>query len=293
MSFEARERLSEKERHTQNLMTLSKYIWENRINRALIDKWLDNFYNNNEKVTALEILSKFIYFNEKEIIRLCEIAFEELLVEIGRIYNEKMTMSLDNIKEKYLRRCRFFGLGHASESGHYLLYPFRQRNALSQSLFPDKICDMDSTVNFIIFVDDIIASGEQACDFWRDKLEKFSQSRRNIRFFYLAFLAYTKGVKNIETNTEFRVISCQIFDDGYKAFCEKSCIFPNKEKREKAKEVAERHGRKIWPRWPLGYKKFQGLVGFHHNIPDTTLPIIWGENNWFPILKRYVRKWEQ
>ena len=289
MSFDARELLSEKERHMQNLMMLSNLIWENRIDRTLIDRWLDNFRNNNAKITALEILSKFIYFNEKEIMRLCEVAFQELLVEIARIYGETMAISLDSVKEKRLRRCRFFGLGHASESGHYLLYPFRQRNSLPQSLFPDKISDVDSAVDFIIFIDDIVASGEQACDFWGEKLENLSHSQNNLQFFYLVLLAYNKGIEKIETNTEFKVIPCQIFDDSYKAFCEKSCIFPDKEKREKAKKVSEKHGRKIWPRWPLGYLNFQGLVGFHHNIPDTTLPIIWGKNNWFPIFERYPR----
>ena len=290
MYFDAREVLTEKERYMQNLMTLNSYIWENRISRTSIDRWLENFHGNDEKITALDVLSKFIYFNEKEIIRLCEVAFQKLLVAIGGIYGEKISISLNNIKEKHLKRCRFFGLGHASESGHYLLYPFRQRNSLPKSLFPDNISDVDSTVDFIIFIDDIVATGEQTCDFWAEKLENLSQSRNNIRFFYLVFLAYSYGIQDIERNTRFEVIPCQVFDESYKAFCEKSCIFPDKEKRERAQKVSEKHGRKIWPRWPLGYLNFQGLVGFHHNVPDTTLPIIWGKNNWFPIFERYVRK---
>lgn len=290
MSFNARETLSEKERYMQNLMTLSYYTWENRISTTLIDRWLDNFHSNKEKIIALEILSKFLYFNEKEILRLCEISFQKLLVRIGRIYGEKMSIDLDSIKEKYLQRCRFFGLGRASESGHYILYPFRQRNSLPQSLFPGKIGDIDSTVDFVIFIDDIVATGEQACDFWSQKLENLSHSRSNIQFFYLVFLAYVYGIESIEKSTEFKVIPCQILDESYKVFCEKSCVFPDKEKREKTKKVSEKYGKKIWSDWPLGYLNFQGLVGFHHNIPDTTLPIIWGKNNWFPIFKRYTRK---
>lgn len=290
MAFDAIRPLSEKERYIQDLMTLSYHIWENRLDKTLIDRWLDNFHSDEEKTIALEILSKFLYFNEKEIIRLCEVAFQRLLVEIGRISGEKVSINLNNIKEKHLQRCRFFGLGRASESGHYLLYPFRQRNSLPLSLFPDKISNIESTVDFIVFIDDVVATGEQACDFWAEKLENLSRSRNNIRFFYLVFLAHDYGIETIERKTEFKVIPCQTFDESYKAFCEKSCFFSDKEKCEKARQVSEKHGKEIWPRWPLGYLNFQGLIGLHHNIPDTTLPIIWGRNNWFPIFERFVRE---
>jgi hypothetical protein len=44
-----------------------------------------------------------------------------------------------------------------------------------------------------------------------------------------------------------------------------------------------------------GYKDSQMLMGFHHNTPDNTLPIMWADNtavggsNWAPIFKRYPK----
>ena len=38
-----------------------------------------------------------------------------------------------------------------------------------------------------------------------------------------------------------------------------------------------------------GYKDSQLLLGFTHNTPDNTLPIIWKEENWIPIFKRYSK----
>jgi hypothetical protein len=45
----------------------------------------------------------------------------------------------------------------------------------------------------------------------------------------------------------------------------------------------------------LGFENGQLLVGFHHNTPDNTLPIIWYDEefaSWTPIFKRYNKIYE-
>jgi hypothetical protein len=279
---------SEKESYMDHLMTLSQYAWENRVNRTIIDRWLKNFDNDNDKIIALEILTKFIYFTEKETTRLCEVALQKLLVKIGMTYNEKMLIDLQNLRAKYLAKCRFFGVGCPSESGHYLLYPFRQHNSLPKALFPEDLNRVDASIEFVIVLDDIVASGETASDFWK-KIERLSISNKT-RFFYLALLAYNSGIQEVEKNTGFEAIACQTFDDSYRAFTDESCFFPEKKKRRRAKEVAESYGKRAYRDWPLGFLNFQGLIGFHHNVPDTTLPIIWAKDGWFPVFERYIKK---
>jgi len=43
----------------------------------------------------------------------------------------------------------------------------------------------------------------------------------------------------------------------------------------------------------LGFDDSQLLIGFHHNTPDNTLPIIWfdepGQASWKPIFRRYPK----
>jgi hypothetical protein len=279
---------SKKEKYMDDLMTLSQYAWENRVDKTLIDRWLENFNYDDEKIIALEILTKFVYFTEKEILRLCEVAFQKLLVRIGTINNERISIDLNSIRTKYLPKCRFFGVGYPSESGSFLLYPFRQRNSLPTSLFPSNLNEIDSSTEFAVFLDDIAASGDTACGFW-EEAERISLSGK-IRFFYLALLAYDRGIQEIEKNTGFEVIACQTFDDSCRAFTDESWIFPEKERRKKAKEISEKYGKKAYCDWPLGFQGFQGLIGFHHNVPDTTLPIIWAKNGWFPIFERYEKK---
>lgn len=288
MYFDARGTLSKKERHMLNLMAFNEHIWENRISRSRIDRWLDNFLSEEDKLVALDILSKFLYFNENEIMKLCEIAFKQLLLRISKIEAEKVSIDLKNLREKFLKRCRFYGLGGASESSHHLLYRFRQMNDLPEALFPKNI-DVDFTGDFIVFFDDMIGTGEQACKYWERNIENKFDSRIKKRFFYLVLAAYTDGIEEIERQTKFEVIPCIIFDNSYRAFNEKSCFFIDKKERKKARNIAEKYGKNIHD-WPLGFLNFQGLMGFHHNIPDTTLPIIWKRNGWFPIFVRYARK---
>jgi hypothetical protein len=44
---------------------------------------------------------------------------------------------------------------------------------------------------------------------------------------------------------------------------------------------------------PLGFSDCQLLIGFHHNTPNSTLPIIWfdepGGPPWTPIFRRYSK----
>ncbi|MGI4830438.1 MAG: phosphoribosyltransferase-like protein [Janthinobacterium lividum] len=53
-----------------------------------------------------------------------------------------------------------------------------------------------------------------------------------------------------------------------------------------ARRVAESYGRLLfWP--PLGHGNCELLLGFNHNIPDNTLPVIWSkEAQWKPIFER-------
>jgi len=277
----------EKEQYVDRLMTLSQYAWENRIDRTIVDRWLENFDCNDDRIRALEILTKFVYFSENEILRLCEIALQKLLEKIGAINNEKISINIANLKKKYLTKCRFFGVGGPSESGTSLLCPFRQRNSLSTSLFPENLSKLDLDTEFVVFLDDIIATGDTACGFWT-KLEHIAFTGK-VRFFYLTLLAYARGKAEVENKTGFEVIACQMFDNSYSIFSDTSYVFPEKEERTKAKKFAEKYGNKAYSDWPLGFLNLQCLVGLHDNIPDTTLPIIWAKNGWFPVFERHKK----
>jgi len=96
---------------------------------------------------------------------------------------------------------------------------------------------------------------------------------------------------NFGTESEF-------LSEEYKCFSPYSQIFPDRDKRERIKEMCEKHGQRLYPKYPLGYDDSQALIVFSHSTPNNTLPIIWaGPDNektpgvvWNPLWKRIKKK---
>lgn len=59
------------------------------------------------------------------------------------------------------------------------------------------------------------------------------------------------------------------------------------------REMALCYGKLLLPLHPGGFDDNQLLIGFHHNTPDNTLPIIWAEGTvtqaWTPAFRRYPK----
>ena len=53
------------------------------------------------------------------------------------------------------------------------------------------------------------------------------------------------------------------------------------------------YGPLLRPEYPGGWGNNQLLLGFQHNTPDNTLPIMWAEGDasrpWTPAFKRYAK----
>jgi len=123
------------------IKVLNETAWENKIKRPVIDAWLGNFANDDEKLHALYLLSQFMYFESSEIRTLLISLYRDLikypLIEQIR-RNLGDTLDFDRVNEEYDKEkiyTRFLGMGNPSESGTYLLYFFRQENRLSKKMF--------------------------------------------------------------------------------------------------------------------------------------------------------------
>lgn len=54
--------------------------------------------------------------------------------------------------------------------------------------------------------------------------------------------------------------------------------------------MCQTYGARLWPAFPLGYRDGQLMIGFHHNTPDNTLPVLWFDRPnppWTPMFRRY------
>ena len=158
-----------------------KWAWDS----DQYSKWLDNFKEKDEKLNAMFLLSKFMYFDNETIRELMVRIYEDLykrpiVYEIRK--QNKGTTDSNVIESKFkeaLSKTRFLSIGNPSESSAHLLYFFRQENYLKRDLFisPHELFshnkdgeDIQASLKVagierIVLLDDFCGSGNQATKF--------------------------------------------------------------------------------------------------------------------------------
>ncbi|WP_436414951.1 phosphoribosyltransferase-like protein [Petrimonas sp.] len=317
------------------IKVLNETLWDNRALNPSIEKWLVNFSTEKEKLHALYLLSKFMYFGAVPMRNLLKSLYRDFyrypLIESIRKSNGN-TLDSDLIENKFKeeeKKTRFLGVGNLSESGAHLLYFFRQENKLSKEMFvyTDEILDRSNAdpqvrfpeVKHYVFIDDFCGSGSQATndEIINQCVVKLKKLSADIQISYLMLFATSKGVKTVKDSGLYDNVEAVIeLDDTYKCFDINSRIFPQKDnfyfEKDFAKEFCYRLGRPLFysinqkaglighileqvsDDAALGWGNCQLLLGFFHNTPDNTLPIIWYDEediDWVPIFKRYNKKY--
>ncbi|MCA0948670.1 hypothetical protein [Shewanella chilikensis] len=314
----------------KKLLALTRFAWNNKIDWQDVEAWLDNFNANDdlnecEKLQMLHLLDQFMYFGEREIKILLQCVFrDKFKYKIIHHIRKKRQNTLDReiIEKNFqneLMNTRFLGVGNPSESGTHLLYYFRQENKLPKNLFQHKD-DIFETEHVIrdesengpiirkterlanleisnyVFLDDMCGSGVQASIYLKETVEKVKLLNPKAKIFYYVLFANSEGIKNIKSRVGLYIdyIDCVFeLDNSFKCFGENSRHFKSTNEyidRIKSQAISSKYGAMLLPNCPLGYDDNQLLIGFNHNTPDNTLPIIWFDEegiNWRPIFKRY------
>ncbi|MEZ9219284.1 hypothetical protein AB4581_21460 [Vibrio cyclitrophicus] len=305
------------------IMRLSQSLWESKVNRGNLSRWLDNFESSKEdaeceQTHAMYLLSNFMYFGAREIRELLKSLyrdkfFKPLIQSVRKRNGNVKDMSVigpEILQE--LKATRFLGMGNPSESGTHLLYFFRQENELGKEDFmhSHEILSFDRDgdgnvslrlnkpeVKRYILLDDVCGSGTQAIQYSKKLVSEMKSLDPNIEVYYFTLFSTVEGMENIRRESDFDLVDC-IFelDETFKCFSDSARQFRNEEhlpiSQEFAKSFCEKYGINLFgEQHCLGYKGSQLLLGFTHNTPDNTLPIIWGENNWEPLFKRYHKKY--
>ncbi len=304
------------------LKALSEGPWEGRATKSEILRWLDNFTGQTapkeeEQINALYLLSKFTFFGEREIRVLLSAVYRDLyryplLEAIRRTHHNSTDVGLiSGLFKRELQATRFIGIGDAAESGNHLLYFFRQENQLMTNwcIHPEKIFKdrtptgfpilRDPSVHHYVFIDDFCGSGTQAKEYSVDFVAAMKDAAKaaaiDITTSYYMLVATEDGINEVRRATLFdRVEAVFLLDDTFKAFSDVSRYYSSdvtEVSRSVGRAMAAHYGSRLVPSDPLGYKDGQLLLGFHHNIPDNTLPIIWtgAPPAWYPIFRRYPK----
>lgn len=254
------------------------------------------------------------------------------VIESIRFANHNTT-DLTILRDKFLKvelSTRFLGIGNPSESGTHLLYFFRQENRMSKNLFINtheifkkdssgKLSLADSTIKSYVFIDDFCGSGSQAIEYSENIVEEIKKLEPTINVSYLMLFATSYGKEQVKKHTKFDYIETVVeLDDSFRCFHSTSRYFqdaPPEIDKNYIQKVCEDYGQTLMTNIceqlgftihtnptlldiignsKLGWADSQLLIGFHHNTPDNTLPIIWYDEeivNWYPVFRRYNKKY--
>lgn len=305
--------------------TIWREKWKDGTNQA--EDWLDNFVDvdmnkhDKQRINMLHLLSKFMYFGNKELRQLLRSMFRDLfkypIVESIRKANGD-TVDERIIRTGYLRELRatrFLGVGNPSESGVHMLYFFRQESQLPKNFFintsdifsthieTDRTPDYKerkylkselSTIGIkrYVFIDDFCGSGSQATNYLKSTVENIKFEDPTIKVDYLMLFGTENGINTVRNLKIFNTVEAVFtIDETFKAFSDNSRYFniiPDEIiDKNFSKETALEYGVNLFGQ-PLGYGNCELLLGLHHNTPDNSLPIFWSEKDqWKPIFKRY------
>lgn len=306
---------------------LSDSIWDGKIQAPNVEEWLTNFSSSahgteqERRLHALYLLSQFMYFGSRQMRELMRVLYRDLykypIIEGIRRRNNDTT-DLRFINQEFnnaLEQTMFLGIGNPSESGCHLLYYFRQENGLPKTRFihsheiftrgaapiagqPVTLTLRKPSIERYIFIDDFCGSGHQGRAYSRDIVEHIKSFNPQIQVMYFVLCGTTKGLDLIRSDTVFDVVESVFeLDDSFRCFSSSSRYFPSDWPAEITPQFAEQlcreFGNILEPSAPLGFGNCQLLLGFQHNTPDNTLPILWydepGTVEWIPIFRRYPK----
>jgi len=307
---------------------LNNILWEKRLSGERIEEWLSNFKGDEERNAALYLLSRFIFFNEESINKLVKSLFRDLYRYpiIESIRKSNMNTLDESIIEpefdKILSQTLFACVGNSSESSSYLQYQLRKQGRVAKHLFEYYVYDpiskrrcVNRSISRCVFIDDFCGTGRQVSSDRKvletvDELKSFFPY---VKVSYYTLVATYDGMEHARKSGVFDEVESVIeMDESFKCFSDVSRIFNSDSSFDKGnvEKMCRNYGEKLMRHFyscvndltanppvfaenvdknALGYLDCQLLVGFHHNTPDNTLPVIWYAEDsslWTPIFPR-------
>ena len=277
--------------------------WENYRGRQITDgdlkSWLDQFANIDEQRMMFELLKKLRFYSGgliREKLRNGHGFVRRELAGRGvvrRAAGEGARKVTDNILISYYggeeRRGPTYAKIYADENKIY-----RSRIAAPERL-TERLAELIDVAG-IVFVDDFIGTGRTAVRTLKDSLSPMAEllKQREVDVFLISVSGFARAARKIKRALSsvihsFEVSIADPLDDTDKCFADKSAILPDPAKRARAKEIAEKYGKRIVKRSPLGFGNCQALIVFENTCPNNSLPILWGlgaDNSWRPLFSR-------
>lgn len=287
--------------HTEKIKTLSTTVWGNKLSGPQIKTWLENFNGDEEKLYALFLLSRMMYFTSFNIRNLLKALYRDLyrypIIERVRKANGNTLDEaiIESGFNDHLNKTLFLGIGQASESGEFLTYYFRQENKLSKKRFAtiQEIVETDSsgkpklksayaTIRHFVFIDDVCGSGSQATNNesgMRNLVIHLRMIDPTFQISYYMLFAKNSGIDNVKNAEVFPKTNPRVYpyiplyndvravvelDETYKCFGDESRYFEKSDSdKKKIETMARTYG-----------EPMAKVIGLKNGFSDTTNPTI-------------------
>lgn len=268
-----------------------------KIGEDKIRVWLNQFKKNRDQRLMLNIL-KNIRFYSGEVI---QVKLKEAHSIVKREIVEKgLAFKIQEERKKRIRGDILISyFGSPGKSG----VRFANRYASLNSIIPENVIDNNrifeelktrQDINALLFIDDFVGTGQQACEYIRDIYERYHEifEERTLIIVYIIICGFINVINQVEElisklnfNIKFQILD--VLDDKDRCFNLESIVFENNEDKEYARDIAFVKGKELEKDIPLGYGNCQALVVFEDNCPNDSLPILWSQSSkWRPLFKR-------
>ncbi|MFZ3171817.1 MAG: ATP-binding protein [Carboxydocellales bacterium] len=256
--------------------------------------WLKQFGSNKNQRLMFSILQRVRYYSA-DVIR-------QKMKDIHGIVIRGLVQKIQEGKRKATKRedIMVSYLDGVGKSGAECAKLYADENAIpSKNNVIERgklrqLLEKNQGISAIVFVDDILGTGNTACEYIRSLNDDCGDLIRSGRYRVFLFAicglveAKEKLVKQIdELNLTIDVHLCDPLDNTDKCFSEESKFFSDYSDKQMAKKIASDNGYNLVKSDPLGHGNCQLAVVFEWNCPNNSLPIFWKEQkNWFPLFKR-------
>ncbi len=149
-------------------------------------------------------------------------------------------------------------------------------------------------VQVLVFVDDFIGTGDQACEYFSALAKEAGQiwARSGLRSYFVVLAGFSKAQDRVqehlgELGLPVQVRVCLPLVEGDCLFSETSAAFPDPVVRVEAEEVAKRYGSPLVRQKPLGWGHLGSSIVFDSSIPNNDPPVLWASSSgWTPLFPR-------
>lgn len=267
---------------------------------STLDRWLDNFQSDEELYFAARVLERLIFRSQSMI----ESSIDQLLHCMLPTYLRQHGLYSHSSIEAFLEALgssdpsyplRFVGVDgqkafDTGKSGAVIIRHYKRHGGIHKVLTcrPDKLHPLPEQVKCLVFVDDMLGTGQQFKNFLRDnKLEELE----GVRMVYCPFVAFRDGVKALDKYPWLTVLPIEVLEVRHQFFSESiktsglwaiddantaadARAFYDQLAIDKGIPPTTRHGLEL-------------VLGFEHSTPNNSLSLLWaGSDNWTPLFKR-------